>query len=65
MALLAQKEFIVNALDKKMVTLEVFIDFSKATDQVNHILLLKKISIYGIPGWSGALIQSYNYDSSA
>lgn len=36
--------------ETKLLTLEIPIDFSKASDSINHELLLKKLAYYGIRG---------------
>ena len=50
---------IVNAVDKKMHALGLFVDFSRAFDMVNHELLLIKLERYGIRGKSWDLFKSY------
>lgn len=46
-------------LNDREVASAVFCDFSKAFDCVNHILLLKKMEIYGFRGISGSFFKSY------
>lgn len=58
-ALLEQKEFILKNLETRLLTLGVFIDFSKAFDHINHALLLQKLGRYGIRGVALDLITSY------
>ena len=41
---------IVDALDNKMYSIEVFIDLKKAFDTVDYKLLVEKLKYYGIWG---------------
>lgn len=59
LALLEQKEFILKNFEENLLTLAVFIDFSKAFDCINHGLLLQKLTRYGIRGVAHDLIKSY------
>lgn len=58
-ALLTQKEFILNAFEQKLLTLGVFIDFSKAFDRINHETLIGKLETYGFRGVFLSTIKSY------
>lgn len=58
-ALLAQKEVILENIENKLMTLGIYIDFSKAFDSVNHELLLAKLQKYGIRGTPIELVRSY------
>lgn len=58
-ALLTQKEIILQAIENKLVTLGVFVDFSKAFDRINHAILLKKLEHYGFRGEYLTLLESY------
>ena len=39
-----------NGIDNNLLTCGVFLDFAKAFDTVNHVILLKKMEMYGIRG---------------
>lgn len=59
LALLTQKEIILQGFEENLVTLGIFIDFSKAFDTINHNTLLTKLDIYGFRGTFLKLIRSY------
>lgn len=50
LALLAQKELILDNFERKNMVLGLFLDFSKAFDLINHKILLQKLDHYGIRG---------------
>ena len=47
------------AIDNNLYTCGVFLDFSKAFDTVNHLILLNKLEAYGIRGIPLSWFQSY------
>ena len=49
-AILEITDSLKKALNKKMVTFGLFLDFSKAFDTVNHDILLSKLYHYGVRG---------------
>ena len=59
LALNEMVNMIVNAIDKNMFSIGVFIDLKKAFDTVNHSLLIKKFEYYGIRGKASCFLQSY------
>ena len=61
-ALLNIAQKIIDALDKGNYACGVFIDFQKAFDTVDHEILLKKLSHYGICGTALSLFRSYLTD---
>jgi len=52
-------ERVQKALDKRVHTIGIFIDLSKAYDVLNHNLLLEKLSYYGIRGSTNSWFRSY------
>lgn len=58
-ALLMQKEIILDAFEKEIYTLGIFVDFSKAFDRINHITLIKKLEHYGFRGNFISVIKTY------
>lgn len=59
LALLTQKELILNSFEKKLLTLGVFIDYSKAFDRINHEVLYAKLRHYGFRGTPLDFLKSY------
>ena len=53
---------ISEALDKNKVACGIFVDFQKAFDTVNHEILIKKLSHYGIRGNINNWFKSYLKD---
>ena len=58
-ALLTFVEKVTHALDKFSHTIGIFLDFSKAFDTINHVILLKKLYHYGIRGRALEWFRSY------
>ena len=58
-ALLSAQNSILDNLNKKQITLLLLIDFSKAFDMVDHDILLRKLSHYGIRGIALKWFESY------
>jgi hypothetical protein len=52
-------EMIQEALDKRVHTIGIFIDLTKAYDVLNHKLLLEKLSSYGIRDSTNSWFRSY------
>lgn len=59
LALLTQKEFILNGFENKELTLGIFVDYSKAFNRLNHQTLFTKLEHYGFREISSKLLQSY------
>lgn len=50
---------LLTKLKKKQISCSIFIDLKKAFDTVNHSILLKKLSKYGVRGITNKLFHSY------
>ena len=58
-ALLDLTEEIRHALDNNLFAAGIFLDFQKAFDTVDHVILLKKLEHYGIRGTANKWFESY------
>lgn len=61
-ALLYFSDWIKTQLDSGMIAGAVFIDYTKAFDNINHCILFSKLESYGITGPALTLIKSYLSD---
>ena len=59
MALVDAVDKIYDALGKKLTTVGIFLDLSKAFDTIDHEILISKLSHYGIRGTSLSWFKSY------
>ena len=50
MALIDLHDTVISSLNKKLHTIGIFIDLSKAFDSIDHNILIQKLSMYGIRG---------------
>lgn len=61
-ALLYFSDWIRAQLDSGMIAAAVFVDYTKAFDNINHCILFSKLESYGITGPALTLIKSYLSD---
>ena len=61
-AILSLLNFLHDTINNREVSLNIFIDFKKAFDTVNHRILFRKLERYGIRGLPLRLIESYFSD---
>lgn len=59
LAILSLSDFIKHSIDAGFVVGSVFLDFTKAFDTINHVILSKKLESYGITGPSLKFLNSY------
>ena len=59
MALMTLMDSLTHCLDNGEYVIDIFLDFSKAFDTVDHNILLQKLSLYGIRGTALDWFQSY------
>ena len=58
-ALISLTDDIRNALDNNNIACGIFIDLKKAFETVDRVILLKKLSYYGIRGLANDWLKSY------
>ena len=58
-AIINNLQYIYDNLDSGHTVISIFLDFSKAFDCVDHHILLKKMSVYGVCGVELGWFQSY------
>ena len=59
MSLMILMDKLIKSLDNGDCVIGVFLDFSKAFDTVDHVILLQKLEFYGIRGSALSWFQSY------
>ena len=63
-AVIKLHDYIVDALDRKLITIGIFLDLSKAFDCIDFQILLYKLQCYGVRGTSLLWFKHYLYDRS-
>ena len=61
-AVLKLMDFFYDTINNNQFCISIFIDYQKAFDTINHIILLGKLEKYGIRGTALALIKNYITD---
>ena len=52
-------EYLYDVLNNKEISINIFIDFKKAFDTIDHSILFKKLELYGIQGKPLLLLKSF------
>ena len=58
-AILKLVQYLYDTLNSKLNSVNIFVDYSKAFDTINHGILLRKMEAYGIRGLPLELMSSY------
>ena len=59
MALMTLMDRLITSLENDEYVIGILLDFSKAFDTVDHVILLNKLSYYGIRGSALKWFESY------
>ena len=59
MAVIEMIDKMTEAMDKRLYSIGIFVDLSKAFDTLNHTILLDKLQYYGIRGIAAEWFRSY------
>src|SRR6218665_3052630 len=62
-SLISMQDKISKAIEENEYSIGICFDFAKAFDTINHAILLKKLSIYGVPGVQLSWFTSYFINS--
>ena len=52
-------EYIFDIFNKKEIAVNIFIDFQKEFDTINHLIFIRELEFYGLRGLTLKLIKNY------